>query len=165
MAELIPTVEPGTNQRLTRRMLRSLRTKKPFTRVIPWGHYDHGERVGTIREEAPVYDMMRRKIVTQEDFLRELDPAGHIINDREYYPDIWRKNEDKNDKQNYGKYYIQEVPRYAFAYQQIILNKHLTHLCGNDIVFELADKVDTRGVCRLHGQRQVRVEGAVICRR
>lgn len=142
MAEFIPTAEAQVGQNINRSALRSLRTKKPFTRVIPWGHYDHGERMGVIREEAPVYDMMRRKIVTQEDFLRELDPAGHIINDREYYPDIWRKNTDSNDKENFGKWYIQEVPRYAFAYQQIIQNKQLTHLCGNDIQFELSDKKD-----------------------
>lgn len=141
MAEVISisTTEGAT---LDRKALRSLRTKKPFTRIVPWGHYDHGERIGSVREEAPVYDQMRRKIVTQEDFLRELDPAGHVINDREYYPDIWRQNTDESDKENYGKWYIQEVPRYAFAYQQVILNKQLTHLCGNDIQFELADKKD-----------------------
>lgn len=142
MAEFIPTVQATTGDTISRRALRSLRTKKPFTRVIPWGHYDHGERDGFAREEAPVYDRMRRKIVTQEDFLRELDPAGHIINDREYYPDIWRQNTDKSDKENYGKWYIQEVPRYAFAYQYVLLNKQLNHLCGNDIQFELSDKID-----------------------
>lgn len=125
--------------------LRPLRVKKPFTRVLPWGHYNHGEISGSIREVPPAYDVMRRKIVTQEDFLRELDPAGHIINDREYYPDIWRRNTDSRDKENYGKWYIQEVPRYAFAYQQVILYKQLTHLCGNDIQFELSDRKDDDG--------------------
>lgn len=137
MTKLIKNATEG--DALSQPVLRSLRTKKPFTRVMAWGHYDHGERIGAIREEAPVHDTMRRKIVTQEDFLRELDPSGHIINDRAYYPDIWRKNTDSSDKQNYGKYFIQEVPRYAFAYQQVILSKHLNHLCGNDIQFELAD--------------------------
>lgn len=142
MAELLTTLGVEVDQSLPNGALRSLRTKKPFTRVLPWGLYNHGERVGTIREEAPAFDQMRRKIVTQEDFLRELDPAGHIINDREYYPDIWRQNTDVNDKANYGKWFVQEVPRYAFAYQQIIRNKQLTHLCGNDIQFELSDKED-----------------------
>lgn len=142
MADYIPMVEAGSTQTLTRKTLRSLRTKRPFTRVLPGGHYNHGIINGAVREVAPVQDTMQRKIVTQEDFLRELDPAGHIINDREYYPDIWRRNTDANDKENYGKYFIQEVPRYAFAYQQVILNKHLTHLCGNNIQFELADKKD-----------------------
>jgi len=114
--------------------LRELLTKKPFTRILPDGHYDHGYTFGEVREMQPVPDKLRRKIVTQEDFMRELDPAGHLINDRELYPDVWQKNEED------GKWYIQEIPRYAFSYQQIILIKHLTHLCGNDIQFELTDK-------------------------
>lgn len=142
MTDIVSSLQTLGSSSIPTATLRSLRTKKPFTRILPWGHYDHGERIGQIREEAPTFDNLRRKIVTQEDFLRELDPSGHIINDREYYPDIWRQNTDASDKANYGKWFIQEVPRYAFAYQQIILNKQLTHLCGNDIQFELADKKD-----------------------
>ena len=33
--------------------------------------------------------------------------------------------------------YKELVPRYAFAFQQIITIKQLVHLCGNDIQFEL----------------------------
>lgn len=116
--------------------LRELLTKKPFTRVKPNGHYNHGERFGNVMEETETPDFLHRKIVTQEDFLRELDPYGHLINDREYYPDIYRRNPED------GKWYLEEVPRYAFAFQSVILYKHLTHLTGNDIQFELADKKD-----------------------
>lgn len=116
--------------------LRELLTKKPFTRVKPDGHYNHGERFGNVMEETETSDFLHRKIVTQEDFLRELDPYGHLINDREYYPDIYRRNPED------GKWYLEEVPRYAFAFQSVILYKHLTHLTGNDIQFELADKKD-----------------------
>ena len=118
----------------TNKKLRDILTKKPFTRILPDGHYDHGYVLNDPSEMTVTRDSIRRKIVTQEDFLRELDPAGHLINDKELFPDIWQKNEDD------GKWYIQEIPRYAFSYQQIILVKHLTHLCGNDIQFELADK-------------------------
>lgn len=114
--------------------LRDILTKKPFTRVLPDGHYDHGYVWNDVSEIAIPPDQLRRKIVTQEDFMRELDPAGHIINDKELYPDIWQQNEED------GRWYIQEIPRYAFSFQQIILVKHLTHLCGNDIQFELSDK-------------------------
>ena len=114
--------------------VRDLLTKKPFTRILPDGHYDHGYTWNEVSEVAPTPDRLRRKIVTQEDFMRELDPAGHLINDKELFPDIWQKNEED------GRWYIQEIPRYAFSYQQIILIKHLTHLCGNDIQFELSDK-------------------------
>ena len=116
--------------------LRDLCTKKPFVRIMPDGHYNHGERWNEVVEENDIPDYLRRKVVTQEDFMRELDPCGHLINDREYYHDLWRKNTEDN------KWYLDEVPRYAFAFQQVILIKHLTHLCGNDIQFELADKRD-----------------------
>lgn len=112
---------------------RALLTKKPFTRVMAQGHGKHGEMRGSIKETPIPQDSIVRIIVTQEDFLKELDPYAHLIYDREYYPDIWRQNPDD------GRWYIEEVPRYAFAFQRIILTKHLTHLCGNDIVFELAD--------------------------
>lgn len=118
----------------TNEKLKELLVKKPFTRTLPDGAYDHGTIQGDVRL-VPVYrDKVVRKIVTQEDFLRELDPLGHAINNRDLYPDIWRKNEED------GMWYIEEIPRYAIALQQIILIKHLTHLCGNDIQFELSDK-------------------------
>lgn len=118
----------------TEMKVRELLTKKPFTRILPDGHYDHGYLLNDVSEVAITPDKLKRKIVTQEDFLRELDPAGHIINDKELYPDVWQQNNED------GRWYIQEIPRYAFSYQQIILVKHLTHLCGNDIQFELSDK-------------------------
>lgn len=115
---------------------RMLLAKKPFTRVMAEGHGKHGEIRGSVKETTLPKDTLVRIKVTQEDFLRELDPYAHLIYDRKYYPDIWRKNPDD------GHWYIEEVPRYAFAFQRIILTKHLTHLCGNDIVFELADYYD-----------------------
>ena len=118
----------------TKKQLRELLTKKPFTRILPEGHYDHGYVRNDVSEIPITKDSLLRKIVTQEDFLRELDPAGHLINDKELFPDILQQNEED------GKWYVQEIPRYSFSYQQIILIKHLTHLCGNDIQFELSDK-------------------------
>lgn len=123
--------------------LRDLLTKKPFTRILPDGHYDHGYVFNDVAEMPTPKDNLKRKIVTQEDFLRELDPAGHLINDKELFPDIWQQNDED------GRWYIQEIPRYAFSYQQIILTKHLTHLCGNDIQFELSDKSVTEEKVRV----------------
>lgn len=114
--------------------LRELLVKKPFTRILPDGAYNHGSITGEMKLMPICKDKLVRKIVTQEDFLRELDPLGHAINNRDLYPDIWRKNEDD------GRWYIEEIPRYAISAQQIILIKHMTHLCGNDIQFELSDK-------------------------
>ena len=123
---------------------RMLLAKKPFTRVKAVGHERHGREIrGTVGEMTLPRDTLIRMQVTQEDFMRELDPLAHLIYDREYYPDIWRKNEED------GVWYIEEVPRYAFAFQRIILTKHLTHLCGNDIVFELADYYDNPEMVRV----------------
>lgn len=115
---------------------RMLLAKKPFTRIKSEGHGGQKEIIGAAAERPIPRDQLVRIQVTQQDFMRELDPFAHLIYDRKYYPDIWRYNEE--DKQ----WYIEEVPRYAFAFQRIILTKHLTHLCGNDIVFELADYYD-----------------------
>lgn len=131
------------NNTNTQFKLRDLLTKKPFTRIMPDGHYDHGEIWNEVSEVALTPDRLRRKIVTQEDFMRELDPAGHLINDKELFPDVWQQNEED------GRWYIQEIPRYAFSYQQIILIKHLTHLCGNDIQFELSDKSVTEDLRKI----------------
>lgn len=118
----------------TKKRLRDLLIKKPFVRTLPDGAYKHGEITGRVWMRPVPKDTLRRKIVTQEDFLRELDPLGHAINDKNLYPDIWRQNEED------GKWYVEEIPRYAIALQQIILLKHMTHLCGNDVRFELSDK-------------------------
>ena len=109
-------------------------------------HTDLGHLIEEPMETPVKHDRLRRKIVTQEQFLRELDPAGHAINDHSLYPDIWQKNEED------GRWYIQEIPRYAFSFQQIILIKHLTHLCGNDIQFELSDKKVSDEVTRVFGE-------------
>ena len=118
---------------------KSLFVKKPFTRLVAVGDKETGDEIyGEPRRELTAYyaDKLVRRRITQEEFKKELDPLGHIIYNREYYPDIWRRDEET------GRWYIEEVPRYAFAFQRIILTKHLTHLCGNDIVFELADDND-----------------------
>ncbi len=116
----------------------SLLVKKPFTRVVAiGGDIEHGGTImGDVGLETPLNDPVVRMRITQDDALRQLDPLGHLVFNKEYYPDIWRFDDESQ------KWYIEEVPRYAFAFQRIILVKHLTHLCGNDIVFELADEYD-----------------------
>lgn len=123
-------------------------TKKPFTRVLPDSNSGRREIRGDIPETAIPQDRLHRYIVTQEDFLRELDPAGHLINDKSVYPDVWQKNDED------GMWYIQEIPRYAFSFQQIILIKHLTHLCGNDVQFELSDKKATDKAIRTYTEHR-----------
>lgn len=115
---------------------RNLLVKKPFTKLTAVGSGEEGTPItGDVGMQKPSYDNLVPVEVTQQEMLRQLHPSSHLIYNREYYPDIWRQDENE-------MWYKEEVPRYAFAYQQIILTKQLTHLCGNDIVFELADDQD-----------------------
>lgn len=115
---------------------RNLLVKKPFTKLSALG--SGGEEIPSASNagmKTVKNDRLMPVEVTQSEMLRQLDPSAHLIYNKDYYPDIWRQDED-------GRWYIEKVPRYAFAYQRIILTKHLTHLCGNDIAFELADDND-----------------------
>lgn len=123
----------------TKRSIDDLLVKKPFVRILPDGYHSQGFTIDPNRKVGDNHeDILRYKIVTQGDFLREYDPAGHSINDRTYYPDIWRQDPES------GKWYVEELPRHAFAYQSVITCKHLAHLCGNDIQFELTETHDNQ---------------------
>lgn len=122
---------------------KNIKTKRPWTRVKPTGYMRGGISFDTANSNAPE-DMLSYQIVSQADFLRELYPSGHAINDDEYYPDIRIeetydiKDEDGISTGKQGtRLYKELVPRYAFAFQRVILVKQLVHLCGNDIQFEL----------------------------
>ncbi|PXV66859.1 SPP1 Gp6-like portal protein [Dysgonomonas alginatilytica] len=79
-----------------------------------------------------------RREVYQAEFLAELDPDGHKINDPTYYEDIKKEMPilDGNGEPT-GKKRLVEVPieRVAVPLQKVILEKHLTHLCGDKIKF------------------------------
>ena len=128
---------------------RQIKTKRPWVRVKPDGYMKNGTASGMALPNT-ANDPVFGKIVTQSDFLRELQPSGHAINSDEYYPDILKEeiysitDEDGNDTGRKGtRIYKEFVPRYAFAFQQIILIKQLVHLCGNDIQFELNEENPT----------------------
>lgn len=122
---------------------REIKTKRPWKRIRPSGYISHG-RFTSLEEPAMPYDSMEYDIITQSDFLREFYPTGHAINDPSIYPDIYREEviqiTDENGEPT-GKtkkqIYKELVPRYSFAFQQIIATKQIVHLCGNDIQFEL----------------------------
>ena len=67
----------------TNEKLKELLVKKPFTRILPDGAYEHGNIQGDVRLVPVHRDTVLRKVVTQEDFLRELDPLGHAIHNRD----------------------------------------------------------------------------------
>ena len=122
---------------------REIKTKRPWKRIRPEGYMRSGW-FSDGYEPLLTNDACMYTIVTQSDFLREYYPSGHVINDPTVYPDIYREEEepiyDVNGEptgKTARKIYKELVPRYAFAFQQIIAVKQIIHLCGNDMQFEL----------------------------
>ena len=115
--------------------VREIRTKKPFRRATPVGYLSGNLITDESSSNAPD-DKIVYQIISQADFLREFEPSGHRINDPAAYPDRKRKDPET------GKEYTEYMVRCAFAFQRIISIKHLVHLCGNEIQFEIAGNKD-----------------------
>lgn len=118
---------------------KDLCTKKPWYEVTPKGYKKHDvkeRKVGTYDMPMPD-DEVSVIPKTQADFLREYYPSGHRIMDEVEYPDVWKQ--DPLTK----KLYRQPIQRTAFAFQQLIATKHILHMTGNDIQFEIAQGHDT----------------------
>lgn len=112
---------------------RGLLTKKPFRRILPGGG---APRIGSFHcqlEQQVPFDKLEYQEETQEDYLRQLDPNSHAINDPETYKTYVQKDED-------GLFYEMDFPRYAFPFQQEILDDRLARFCGNDTQFDLAER-------------------------
>lgn len=127
---------------------RDILVKKPWYEYKPYGYMQHGVKMGTFDKdeiEEPD-DEMYKLPKTQDDFLREYFPTAHNIFNEGMYPDIWKEgpanpmNPDDPNDPLYGKkkLYRQKIQRTAFAFQQLISVKHILHLTGNDVQFELA---------------------------
>lgn len=121
---------------------RDIKTKRPWRRVRPEGYMRHGTYMAE-KEPLLINDPCFYTFMTQSDFIREYYPSGHIINDPNIYPDIYRMEEEPVYDENgeptgkmQKRLYKELVPRYSFAFQQIITVKQIVHLCGNDIQFE-----------------------------
>ena len=113
-------------------LLRGLLTKRPFYRTSPESLGISGRALNNVAERSMTADKVFRIEVTQADFIRELDTDSHAINNKELYKAYMEKDED-------GKYYEVDIPRYAFPFQQEILDDRLARLTGNDVQFDLAD--------------------------
>lgn len=116
---------------------RQLLIKKPWFTVRPDGYIAHGEySVQSFNLDDP----LKRDTKTQADFLREFYPSGHKINSPLWYPDIYREVDEpvydeygEKTSKTVRKVYKECVPRYAFAFEQIIALKQIIHLIGNDV--------------------------------
>lgn len=119
-------------------MYKDLCTKKPWYEVTPIGYKKHDARERKIgANDMPMpEDEVSVIPKTQADFLREYYPTGHRIMNPEEYPDVWKWDPETK------KYYRQPIQRTAFAFQQLIATKHILHMTGNDIQFEIAQGRD-----------------------
>lgn len=101
--------------------------------------YNHKERFyRTLPNRGISSSRLIRREVFQAEFLSELDTEGHKINDPTYYENIKKDVPILDENQNpTGKTRLIEIPieRVAVPLQKVILNKHLTHLCGDKIKF------------------------------
>lgn len=123
---------------------RNIKTRRPWRIIRPEGYLSHGAACTSENEPSMPSDILRFDIMTEADMLRMYYPSGHLINDRMYYPDIYREQmepvldaEGNDTGKTVRRVYRECVPRYAFAFQQIIAIKQTIHLTGNDIQFEL----------------------------
>lgn len=84
----------------------------------------------------PVYDLIPRS-----EFLRELYPSGHRINDPAYFPDEYKQVEvkyqaDNGETMTALQWVRQKVDRVAVPFQYIIKTQRNIHSCGNNIFFK-----------------------------
>lgn len=126
--------------------VKTLLIKEPFKRIIPKGYYSQGPLIsdatqGSVAEETPIYE-----IIPQSDFLRELYPSGHKINDPVWYPDKTTYNDSASVLEaNNGKglWVTERVTRCSVPFQFIITLKHLTHLGGNPLEIMSSNRVQS----------------------
>lgn len=114
--------------------IREILTKKPFFTISSTRNVmsmtpvtDKHNTVDRDNDKALYY------ILSQEEMLRQYYPSGHKINNELLFPDIWKKDPETN------KWYKQSITRCALAFQQIITTKHIIHIVGNDVQFELSE--------------------------
>lgn len=109
--------------------------KKPFTRGssrINGGNRanDSSACIGeSVTASLPNFE---KKVVTQDQFMAELDPNCHKVLFDENIPSITAKTND-------GSYVEVEFKRMPVPFQKMIRNKHVLHLCGNDVQFTLSN--------------------------
>lgn len=113
----------------------ALLQKKPFFRGTATSAHPDGERndaltANTVRATLP---KTKKNIVTQERFLKELDPMCHDVLFDENMPPMCMKMND-------GQYYEIKFKRTTLAFQQQIANSHTIYLCGNPMTLSLRGK-------------------------
>lgn len=133
--------------------IREILTKKPFFTISSTRNVmsmtpvtDKHNTVDKDNDNALYY------ILSQEEMLRQYYPSGHKINNELLFPDIWKKDPETN------KWYKQSITRCALAFQQIITTKHIIHIVGNDVQFELSEDEKSSQKDGLDGELEASIE-------
>ena len=133
--------------------IREILTKKPFFTISSTRNVmsmtpvtDKHNTVDKDNDKALYY------ILSQEEMLRQYYPSGHKINNELLFPDIWKKDPETN------KWYKQSITRCALAFQQIIITKHIIHIVGNDVQFELSEDEKSSQKDGLDGELEASIE-------
>ena len=133
--------------------IREILTKKPFFTISSTRNVmsmtpvtDKHNTVDKDNDKALYY------ILSQEEMLRQYYPSGHKINNELLFPDIWKKDPETN------KWYKQSITRCALAFQQIITTKHIIHIVGNDVQFELSEDEKSSQKDGLDGELEASIE-------
>lgn len=130
----IPDINPAVLELLANPA--ELKKKKPFRR----GLYDFIPPRPTPTRFNEVIDAQlpsnRWYIVSQDEFMAELDPQSHKVLYDENIPSITVKHKD-------GGYTSIEYQKMAVSYQRNIRDKHVLHLCGYPMQFTLLNQNPT----------------------
>lgn len=119
-----------------------LKQKKPFTRGENRKSMEFGFSVDSVglNETLEAYiPSFEKEIVTQEQFLRELDPNCHDVLFDDNIPSICIKRHD-------GGYQDIVFSKMAVPFQKNIKNKQVLHLTGNNLQFTLMDTNPTEQI-------------------
>ena len=110
--------------------------KKPFTRGMEPSETDTDKNVGVNGRLEAKLPKFKKRVVTQEQFMRELDPNCHDCLFDENIPSICVKVADNDFREI-------KYQRTAIPFQKIIRNKQVLHLAGNPMVFTLIEQNPT----------------------
>lgn len=114
----------------------TLLQKEPFTRGIQQT-IDYSDGFVDVNEtQEAKLPICKRKIISQEQFMRELDPNSHECLTDINIPSICVKVAD-------GNFVEIKYERTSVPFQKIIKNKQVLHLTGNKMEFTLIDKNPT----------------------
>lgn len=110
-----------------------LKTKKPFFRGVSYEMSGHKSSVcpnSRVDARLPRFTVDE---VTQDEFLRELDPASHNVLFDDNIPSFCVKRQN-------GAYTDIKQEKIAIPFQRLIKNKQLMHLTANPMQFTLVDQ-------------------------